>query len=91
MAEGVKKEIMKYSFSSSFTRLIWATMVFVLLLTIAGRVVFVTGAALTCSGWPFCIPTNSLGWLKFVHITLAILSSLLIDLAFSKSLARAAR
>ena len=85
MAEGVKKEIMKYSFSSSFTRLSWAAIAFVLLLTIAGRVVFVTGAALTCSGWPFCVPANSLGWLKFVHITLAILSSLLIIWLFLKA------
>jgi len=85
MAEGVKKEMMKYKFSSSFTRLSWATMAFVLLLTIAGRVVFVTGAALACSGWPFCVPANSLGWLKFVHITLAILSSLLIIWLFLKA------
>ena len=75
---------MKYSFSSSFTRLSWATMAFILLLTIVGRVVFVTGAALACSGWLFCVPANSLGWLKFVHITLAILSSLLIIWLFLK-------
>ena len=77
--------MMKYKFSSSFTRLSWATMAFVLLLTIAGRVVFVTGAALACSGWLFCVPANSLGWLKFVHITLAILSSLLIIWLFLKA------
>ena len=77
--------MIKYSFSSSFTRLSWAAMAFVLLLTIAGRLVFLTGAALACSGWPFCVPANSLGWLKFVHITLAILSSLLIIWLFLKA------
>jgi len=76
---------MKYSLSSSFTRLIWATMIFVLLLTIAGRVVFLTGAALACSNEPFCIPATSLGWLKFVHIALATISSLLIIWLFLRA------
>ena len=75
---------MKYKFSS-FTRLIWVTTFFVLLLTIAGRVVFLTGAALACSGSPFCIPTNSLGWLKFVHLALAGISALLMAWLFLKA------
>ena len=75
---------MKYKFSS-FTRLVWAVMFFVLLLTIAGRVVFLTGAALTCSGSPFCIPTNSLGWIKFVHLALVGISALLIVWLFLKA------
>jgi protoheme IX farnesyltransferase len=76
---------MKFSFSSSFTRLIWATIFFVLLLTIAGRIVFMTGAALTCSGWLLCIPATSLGWLKAVHLALAGISSLLIVWLFLKA------
>ncbi len=85
MEEGITKEIMKYNLSSSFTRLILTTMVFVLLLTIAGRAVFVTGAALTCSGWPFCIPMNSLGWLKFIHLGLAGISAVLVVWLFLKA------
>ena len=76
---------MKYSFSSSFTRLVWLVMFFVLLLTVAGRLVFVTGAALTCSGSPFCIPTTSLGWLKFIHLALAGISGLLVVWLFLKA------
>ncbi len=76
---------MKYSFSSSFTRLIWATIFFVLLLTIAGRVVFLTGAALACSDGPFCIPATPLGWLKVLHISLAVFSSLFIVWLFLKA------
>ena len=75
---------MKYKFSS-FTRLVWAVIVFVMLLTIAGRVVFLTGAALTCSGSPFCIPANSLGWIKFVHLALVGISALLIIWLFLKA------
>lgn len=76
---------MKYSFSSSFTRLAWTVLGFVLLLTIAGRVVTVTGAALTCSGWPFCIPAGSSGWLKFVHMALAGISAILMIWLFLKA------
>jgi len=76
---------MKYSFSSSFTRLVWATVIFVLLLTIAGRVVFLTGAALTCSGGLFCIPASPLGWLKFVHLALVGISALLVIWLFLKA------
>ena len=76
---------MKYSFSSSFTRLVWGTMVVVLLLTIAGRLVLLTNAALTCSDSPFCIPATSLGWLKFVHLALAGISALLMIWLFLKS------
>jgi protoheme IX farnesyltransferase len=82
--KGIEKEIMKYSFSS-FTRLVWTVLFFVLLLTIAGRVVFVTGAALTCSGFPFCVPTDSLGWIKFVHMALAGISAILIIWLFIKA------
>jgi len=60
-------------------------MVFVLMLTIAGRLVFITGAALTCSGSPFCIPTTSLGWLKFVHLALAGISAILVFWLFLKA------
>ncbi len=85
MEKGVTEEIMKYSFSSSFTRLVWVTIVFVLLLTIAGRIVFLTGAALTCSGSPVCIPTSSLGWLKFIHLGLVGISALLMIWLFLKA------
>jgi heme o synthase len=85
MEKGIKEEIMKYSFSSSFTRLVWGTMVVVLLLTIAGRFVLLTNAALTCSDSPFCIPANSLGWLKLVHLALAGISALLIIWLFLKA------
>ena len=79
------KEIMKYNLSSSFTGLILGTMVFVLLFTIAGRLVLLTGVALTCSDSPFCIPTNSLGWLKVVHLALAGISAVLVVWLFLKA------
>lgn len=69
---------MRYTVSSSFTRLTWMVLGAVLLLTIAGRAVARTGAALTCSGWPFCIPTTSLGWLKFLHLAFAAIGAILM-------------
>ena len=85
MAEGVEKEIMKFNLSSSFTRLVLVAVFFVLLLTAAGRMVFVTGAALSCSGWTLCIPIGPLSWLKFVHIALAGISALVIVWLFLKA------
>ncbi len=61
---------MKYSFSSSITRLAWVTLVTVLLLTVAGRLVALTGAAASCIGRPICIPAAPLGWLYLAHTLL---------------------
>ena len=55
---------MKYSLKSSFSRLILALFAMVLLLTIVGRIVTVTGAWAYCVGWPVCVPTEPLGYLK---------------------------
>ncbi len=76
---------MRYTFSSSFTRLAWMVLGIVLSLTIAGRMVTRTGAALTCSGWPFCIPAGPLGWLKFVHLALAAIGAVLMVWLFLKA------
>ncbi len=76
---------MRYTFSSSFTRLAWMVLGSVLSLTIAGRMVARTGAALTCSGWPFCIPAGPLGWLKFVHLALAAIGAVLMVWLFLKA------
>lgn len=55
---------MKYSLKSSFSRLILALFAMVLLLTIVGRIVTVTGAWAYCVGWPVCVPTEPLGYLN---------------------------
>jgi heme o synthase len=61
---------MKYSLQSTFSRLVLALFVVVLLSTVLGRMVTVTGASVYCVGWPVCIPTNSLGYLKLSHLAL---------------------
>ena len=76
---------MKYSLSSSFARLTLLLLGSVLLLTIAGRMVTVTGAALACVGWPFCVPGTSLGWLKLVHMAFAGLSAILMIWLYLKA------
>ena len=76
---------MKYSLSSSFARLALLLLGSVLLLTIAGRMVTVTGAALACVGWPFCVPGTSLGWLKLVHMAFAGLSAILMVWLYLKA------
>jgi protoheme IX farnesyltransferase len=53
--------------------------------TIAGRVVSVTGAEAFCNGWPICTPTAPEGWLKLAHISLVGFASLLMLFVFRKA------
>lgn len=76
---------MKYSLQSSFTRLVLLLLSAVLGLTIAGRLVRLTGAWEYCVGAPVCIPSAPLGWLKLAHILLVGLASVLMILVFRKA------
>ena len=76
---------MKYSLRSSFARWVLALFFAVLALTILGRVVAVTGAIAYCNGFPFCVPTHPLGWLKQAHILTVGLASLLMLVVFRKA------
>jgi protoheme IX farnesyltransferase len=76
---------MKFSLRSSFTRMTLALFFVVLALTIMGRVVAVTGAIAYCNGFPFCVPTHPLGWLKQIHVVLAGVASVLMLIVFRKA------
>ena len=76
---------MKYSLKSSFTRWVLVLFFAVLALTIMGRVVAVSGAIAYCDGFPFCIPTQPLGWLKQAHILLVGIASILMLIVFRKA------
>ena len=69
---------MKYSIASSFARLTLALFLAVLLLTVAGRALTMSGAASACASWPYCLPGGPLGWLKMLHLGLAGLASILM-------------
>ena len=69
---------MKYSLRSSFARWVLGLFFAVLILTILGRVVTLTGAWAYCSGFPFCVPTHPLGWLKQAHIFMVGVASILM-------------
>jgi protoheme IX farnesyltransferase len=58
---------MKFSLSSSFSRLTLFALLSVFLVTVGGRVVSLSGATESCSGWPFCQPEGFLGWLQLLH------------------------
>ncbi len=76
---------MKYSLKSSFAR--WVLILFfaILVLTILGRSVAVTGAIAYCQGFPFCAPSHPLGWLKQAHILLVGVASLLMLIVLGKA------
>lgn len=76
---------MKYSLKSSFARLVLGLFVMVLLLTVVGRIVTVTGAWAYCTGWPVCIPTSSLGYLKLLHLSLVGVASVFMVLVWRKA------
>jgi protoheme IX farnesyltransferase len=40
---------------------------------------------MNCEGFPFCIPNDSSGWLKFAHIALAGFTAVLVLLVFRKA------
>ncbi|RIK29914.1 MAG: protoheme IX farnesyltransferase [Anaerolineae bacterium] len=76
---------MKYSIRSSFSRYVLVLFVSVLALTVAGRVVTLSGAAEYCKGWPLCIPSAPLGWLKLAHLSLVGIALLLMAAVFRKA------
>jgi protoheme IX farnesyltransferase len=75
----------KFSISSSFTRLTLVLFVSVLLLTVAGRATLLTGAAFACVGWPLCVPVGAFGWIKLLHMALVGLSIIFMVWLFIKA------
>src|SRR5262245_3374571 len=69
---------MRYSFSSGFTRLAWAFLIAVVLLTIAGRGLTVTVPESTCSDWPLCVLSGPFAWYRTIHFILAGVAAVLV-------------
>ncbi|MFZ5882862.1 MAG: heme o synthase [Chloroflexota bacterium] len=76
---------MKDLFRSSFSRYVLVLFFAVIALTVAGRVVTLTGAEAFCKGWPLCKPTAPVGWMKLAHISTAGIASLLMLAVFRKA------
>ena len=76
---------MKYSLRSSFSRLILMLFLNVFIVTIVGRIVTVTGAWAYCIGWPVCLPTQPLGWLKLTHLALVGVASVFMLIVLRKA------
>jgi protoheme IX farnesyltransferase len=69
---------MKYSLQTSFARRTMLLLVAVFMLTVVGRLVTVSGASMFCSGWPLCIPTETIGYLKLIHLALVGMASIVM-------------
>jgi heme o synthase len=76
---------MKYSLKTSFARLTLVVFAAVLVVTILGRSVTVTGAWAYCEGWLVCPPTAPLGYLKLAHMVMVALASVLMILLLRKA------
>lgn len=59
---------MKYSLQTSFARRTLLLLATVFMLTVVGRLVSLTGATFFCDGWPLCIPSQPIGYLKLLHL-----------------------
>jgi len=76
---------MKYSLKSSFSQYVFVLFWAVLALTIAGRLVSLTGANEYCQGWPICLPIMPVGWLKIAHMSMVGIASILMFFVFRKA------
>ncbi|MEW6285557.1 MAG: heme o synthase [Chloroflexota bacterium] len=76
---------MKYSLRSSYSRYVFVLFFAVIALTVAGRVVTLTGAEAFCKGWPLCMPTAPVGWMKLAHISTVGIASVLMLAVFRKA------
>jgi len=69
---------MKFSLSSSFARLTLFVLVAIILVTIGGRLIALSGATKVCTGWPLCRPQGLLGWMQMFHRISASFASILV-------------
>jgi protoheme IX farnesyltransferase len=69
---------MKYSLSSSFTRLAIGSLAAVVVLTMAGVAARLAGATSACAAWPLCVPTGPLEWFQVAHMAAAVVAAALI-------------
>ena len=76
---------MRYSLKASFARWVLVLFIVVLALTVVGRLVSVTGAFAYCNGFPWCVPSHPLGWLKQAHIALVGVASILMFFVLRKA------
>jgi len=75
---------MKYSLRSSFARLTLLLLLCIMLVTVIGRFVSLTGAWVFCAGWPVCLPSESVGYLKLAHQLIVGLASIVMILVWRK-------
>lgn len=76
---------MKYSLRTSFARQTFMLLLSVFLLTVLGRMVTVSNASVFCPGWPLCLPTDPLGYLKLAHFGFVGVASVFMLLVWRKA------
>jgi protoheme IX farnesyltransferase len=76
---------MKYSLKSSFSRQSLALFFAILVVTLLGRLVTLTGASAHCKGWPVCVPSDPLGYLILTHATSVGIASIMVLLLLKKA------
>ncbi len=76
---------MKTLFSNSLSRLAFALLVVMLLVTAAGRALTSVGPIAACATWPFCVPDTLPGRLQLAHLLLAAVAAVLVIWLLAKA------
>jgi heme o synthase len=75
----------KFSLKSRFSQLSLLVLLFVFIAGIAGRLSVLSDAAVSCRGWPVCLPQGINGWLEIFHRVAILFSSLLVIFLWRKA------
>jgi heme o synthase len=73
---------LRYRLRSPFSKFSFLTLVTLFVLLVSGVLVSRSQAALSCSGWPLCVPFDGLGWLALIHRVWVGITGVLVLLLF---------
>lgn len=76
---------MKYFLRTSFARFTFVLLMVILFSTILGNMVSSTNASLFCDGAVICLPTQPVGYLKFLHVLLVGISFIVMAIVWRKA------
>ncbi len=76
---------MKYSLRTSFSRHTLVLLAAVFLVTLLGVFVTETHARASCAGWPICLPSGPIGYLKLAHLASVAFAAVLMIVIWRKA------
>jgi heme A synthase len=79
----------KLSFTTSFGKLVFWTIIIIFVVLVTGAFVAGSGSTFACSGWPLCngelIPQHTLGWIHMFHRLMVAIATIYVLRLFFKA------